>query len=115
MSKYRLNDRVTLQVPTEDYSTGTLVVTDTANQSFWGEIQRIKTPAVENIGLARDYTDGRLRDRDIITIIARYRDTEDVVVGSELTFDSRDGTFSVSDLYDVEYKRYVGIVAERTS
>ena len=110
MARFKLDEYISLQVPTEDYSTGELVVTNTTVTNFWGSISEEKSNA-QSGGL---HTDGRIRDNKIIKITARTRDTEDVLIGGELTFDSVDGTFNVVDIYDMDFKHYVVILAERT-
>ena len=111
MKHYKLTEYITLQVPTEDYSTGELVITNSANEFFWGNISEERSQ-VENGGV---HTDGRLRDSQIIKIIARTRDTNNVMPGGELTFDSIDGTFNVVDKYDLDFKHYVIVMAEKTT
>ncbi len=111
MKRFKLTEYITLQVPTEDYSTGELVITNSANEFFWGNISEERSQ-VEKGGT---HSSGRLRDNQVIKITARARDTENATIGGELTFDSIDGTFNIVDKYDLDFKHFVIILAEKTT
>ncbi len=110
MSRYKLDEYITLKTHTESYTTGELVITNGTDAFFWGSISEERS----NVQSGGVHTDGRLRDNKIIKIIARTRDVEDVIISSELEFDSIDGKFNVVDKYDMDFKHYVVILAERT-
>ncbi len=48
-------------------------------------------------------------------IIVRIQWVNNVIPGGELTFDSIDGTFNVVDKYDLDFKHYVIVMAEKTT
>ncbi len=108
--KIKLNEYISLQETTETHVDNELVVTNGTVYNFWGKIEEKRSNSTDS-GL---FAEGRLRDNRIIEITARTRDTEDVKLGGELTFDSIDGTFNVADKFDMEFKHYVTILAEET-
>lgn len=107
IKKLRLEEYITAQNATEDYSTGDLVRTAGTAFNFWGKIEDKKSNTT--------VLDGKRLDNHQLAIICRTRDVDAVTNGTELTLDSNTFTYQVEDKFDYDFKFHSMIIASAIS
>ena len=101
--RIRLKEYIQANNTIESYSSGDLVVTTGPSIFFWGNIKDMRSPTAVVLG-NRD-------DNRKIEILCRTRDVVSISNGTELTLDSRAGTYQVDDIFDSDYKFHSIITA----